>query len=279
MLFLQLAVAQIQSAASLKIEVSINKTMTDFILVMNQQNATVFKTLNTEVGNFKKDVKNAIIVLLSTSAKVSLIGVNASASNYYQAIAKISQSLTDSASVAFLDYVNADTLASDVLFVIDNYKAMPEESIYLIREKVADIMAETPLAQLCLEKALKDLTTLFVAINKNITADFTLAMKNFKDVAKNFHQSTSDFPGPVTRAVNSCIAKGEEAAVYKCLDGLLLSNAELDMSMALFNGLKFNVPRLFDKAFLDLSTNATSMGLTISDNKDKILAKIVACSP
>lgn len=253
--------------------------MTDFILVMNQQNATVFKTLNTEVGNFKKDVKNAIITILSTSAKVSLIGVSGSASNYYQAIAKISQSLTDSISAAFLDYVNADNLASDVLFVIDNYKAMPEESIYLIREKVVDIMSETPLVQLCLEKALKDLTTLFVAINKNITTDFTTAMKRFKDSANFFHRSTIDISAFLTRAVNTCTAKGEENAVYKCLDGLSLSNADLDTAMFKFSGLKFNVQRLFDKAFLDLSANATSMGVTISDNKNKIIANILACSP
>ena len=147
--------AQIQSAASVKIEVSIKKTLTDFKSAMDKQNAIILRALNAEAASFKKDAKDAILAIVASSFVVASVEVDAAASNYFKAVSRITAAITVSNS-NIKDAVNPEKLASVVIPVIDDYKHKLEEPIALVRANVKEIIAASPKAQACLEKALKE---------------------------------------------------------------------------------------------------------------------------
>ncbi|CAO1398721.1 unnamed protein product [Diamesa serratosioi] len=271
----QITLAQVQSSASVKIEVSINKTVTDFKSAMDKQQAAILKTLNTDAAYFYKDTKDAITAIVGTSVKVSNVGVDAATANHYGVVAEITADITKSLSTLF-DVIKPEKLAAEVATAVDYYKVKFEEPMNEVRAKVKEVMAASPKSQACLEKALKDVTTLYAAANKNITASFTLTLKDFSANAKIDHANIKSNVTILTKAVDQCIAMKPKEAAYACL-GVI--SQEKDKVLSLVAAKESDITQLYIDANLSLSSKADEIAAVISSKRDEILGKIAACAP
>ena len=267
--------AQVQSSASVKLEVSINKTVTDFKTAMDKQQTTILKSWNAESSSFYKDAKEAISAVVTTSVKVANVGVNKVASRYYEVVAKVSAAITESLST-LTGSANPDAFKTLVSTVINSYKDKLEKPIFQIKEKVVETIAESPKAQACIEKALKDVTILSIAANKNLTASFTLAIKNFTVKAKIYHTIIKTNVTLLTKSVDTCIAKRQEEAIFNCIDVILL---EEDKVLSLITATESEITQLYIDAYLSLSIKTEEIETIVDSKKEEILAKVSACAP
>ena len=274
-IFLQFTLAQVQSAASVKIELSINKTLTDFNKAIDKLNATTFKALNTEAVAFYLDVKNAIVSTVSTSTIVANVGVSATASSYFEAVAKVSAAITTSDS-KIKEYINPELLVSRIATSIEDFKANLNVPISEIKEKVRVEIEANPKSQTCYEKALKNLTPLTAAVNKNITTSFTLAIKEFNANAKIYHGYIKANVTLLTKIVSSCISKKPQEAVLLCIDATV---KEVDQVLAIISTAENDIVQLYVGFNVNASIKMQDISKTINDKKDEILMHITSCAP
>lgn len=241
---------------------------------MDKQNATIFKAFNAESASFNKNIKDAITAIVGTGCKVANVGVNPTATKYYDAVAKISSVIT-ARTATFKESSNPEALAAGVSAIVNGYKTMFEEAILVIKDKVKEVITANSKAQVCIEKALKDGATLSAVANKNITASFATSIKNFSAKSKISHGFIKNNVTLLTKAVDSCISKKKEEYIYLCLDGLL-SKEETVLTIIAIS--ETEVVNLFFEAQVDLEIRSEDLA-TIIAKKDEIIAKITACAP
>ena len=272
---LQFALVQSQSTGSVKIDAAIKKILIDSNLVIDKLNGTIFQALNTEAKAFNLDYKNAIVSIVSTSTIVANVGVSATASSYFDAVARVSADISTSDS-KIKEYINQELLVSRIATSIQDFKANLYVPISQIKETVRAEIEANPKSQACYEKALMDLTPLAAAFNKNITTSFTLAIKEFTANAKPYHEYIKANGLLLTKIVNSCIAKKPQEAVLLCIDA---SVKELNQASAVISTAELHIVALYDAFTLNTSMKVQDIYIILNDKKEEILRKIALCAP
>lgn len=270
----QFTLAQVQSAASVRIETSINKVLSDFNLAMNNLNTTAYKTVNAEGAAFNLDAKTAIIGTVSTSTVVANVGVSETAVRFYEAVARVSAAITTVAS-NHNQYFTGEVLSSSIISMVENFRAKLVAPVSNIKEQIRLGMEANPKATACYDKALKDVTTLATGASKNITTSYTLAINSFIANAKSYRVYIKANTALITKGVATCIAKKPQEAVWLCLSQLLeQENVELEM----ITRSESEIRALYNQVVVGLTEKSDNIGAVINEKNDEILTNMTACA-
>ena len=266
--------AQVQSAGSVKIETAINKTLSDFNTAIDKLYAPLHKTIYSQVALFSADYKNAIVSIVSTSILVAKVGISTTSTNYFHAVANVSAALNNSDS-SLRDYY-MEHLQEFITRELEQNKAMLNDPVTEIKEKVKVEVQANPTKQICYETALKDLTPLTAAVKKNITDAFIASVKGFNAKVKLHHGIINGNVTLITKSVSACTAKKPQQAAFLCIDDLLTKEDKVIGDLFLMD---YFIGENFRQTVAWLTYLTRDFPTIVNVKKEEILTKIAACAP
>ena len=269
-----MTLVQSQSAASIRIETAINKTITDFNTAMDRQNTAILRGLNIETVLFEKDAKTAISFMVLTSYYVTSYGVNPSAASYLAAASELTTHVTE-ANTAVKEKISPEKLATDVKVVIDDYKSKVDTAVTELREKMKSELETNPNSQACYEKLIKDINALSTSATKNVTDSFNFATKDFKGKAKVAHANINTNVTVVLKNSYGCIGLRRADFVFTCTDKFILDK---DKAKSFVDDRKAEIEKIYEENTSNLAVQGDKIGENITAQKDAISTKIDGCS-